>query len=212
MVPWDPWKGSPASRPRRAADRRPGADRGLGLGDAALPDRLRDRRGHRHRDRHGRRVLQRLHDRVVDRARLPVRLCADEPAAASRRVGAGAVIPIALASDTLSILTMEIVDNLIMVAIPGALHAGLGTSLFWGSLSFALAIAFVFAVPVNRWLIARGKGHAAVHATGIHRGPPPRSSGRSPPRRSFRLGGPDRGSDLVSRRARGRARPPAGCR
>ena len=84
-----------------------------------------------------------------------------------------AVVPIALASDTFSILTMEIVDNLVMVAIPGALHAGLGDLLFWGSLSFALAIAFVFAVPVNRWLIARGKGHAAVHATGVHGGPSP---------------------------------------
>ncbi len=88
-----------------------------------------------------------------------------------------AVIPIALASDTFSILTMEIVDNLVMVAIPGALHAGLGDLLFWGSLSFALAIAFVFAVPVNRWLIARGKGHAAVHATGVHGGPSPRVVG-----------------------------------
>lgn len=84
-----------------------------------------------------------------------------------------AVVPIALASDTFSILTMEIVDNLVMVAIPGALHAGLGDLLFWGSLSFALAIAFVFAVPVNGWLIARGKGHAAVHATGVHGGPSP---------------------------------------
>jgi len=84
----------------------------------------------------------------------------------------GAVIPIALAADTLSILTMEIVDNLVMVAIPGALHAGLGDLLFWGSLSFALAIAFLFAVPVNRWLIARGKGHVAVHETGVHGGPP----------------------------------------
>lgn len=83
-----------------------------------------------------------------------------------------AVIPIALASDTFSIAVMEVVDNLIMVAIPGALHAGLGDILFWGSLSFALSIAFLFAVPVNRWLIARGKGHAAVHETGIHGGPP----------------------------------------
>ena len=69
----------------------------------------------------------------------------------------------ALIGDTVSITTMEIVDNLIMVAIPGALHAGLGDLLFWGSLSFALAIAFVFAVPVNRRLIARGKGHAVLH-------------------------------------------------
>src|SRR3954465_1271760 len=84
-----------------------------------------------------------------------------------------AVVPIALASDTFSILTMEIVDNLILVAIPGALHAGLGDLLFWGSLSFSLSIAFLFAVPVNRWLIARGRGHVAVHETGIHGGPPP---------------------------------------
>lgn len=84
------------------------------------------------------------------------------------------VIPIALASDTLSIATMEIVDNLIMVVIPGAMDAGLGDVLFWGSLSFALAVAFVFAVPVNRILIGRGRGHAVVHETGVHGGPPPR--------------------------------------
>ena len=74
-----------------------------------------------------------------------------------------AVIPIALASDTLSIATMEIVDNTIVVAIPGAMNAGLGSLLFWGSLSFSLVVAGAFAVPVNRWLIARGKGHAVVH-------------------------------------------------
>jgi hypothetical protein len=76
----------------------------------------------------------------------------------------GAVIPIALASDTFSIAVMEIVDNAIVVAVPGAMEAGLGSLLFWGSLAFALAVAFVVAVPVNRWLIGRGKGHAAVHA------------------------------------------------
>jgi hypothetical protein len=86
----------------------------------------------------------------------------------------GAVIPIALASDTLSIGLMETVDNLIMVVVPGALHAGLGDILFWGSLSFALAVAGAAAFPLNRWLIARGKGHAAVHKTGIHGGPPVR--------------------------------------
>ena len=85
-----------------------------------------------------------------------------------------AVVPIALASDTLSIAVMEIVDNLILVLIPGAMEAGLGDIFFWGSLSFALAVAFVFAVPVNRYLLARGKGHAAVHETGIHGGPPTR--------------------------------------
>jgi hypothetical protein len=83
-----------------------------------------------------------------------------------------AVIPIALASDTLSIATMEVVDNAIMVVIPGAMEEGLDSLLFWGSLSFSLAVAGAFAVPVNRWLIARGKGHAAVHATGVHGGPP----------------------------------------
>lgn len=88
-----------------------------------------------------------------------------------------AVVPIALASDTLSIATMEVVDNLIMVAVPGAMDAGLDSLLFWGSLSFALAIAFVLTVPVNRWLLARGKGHTAVHETGIHGGPPTRLVG-----------------------------------
>jgi hypothetical protein len=83
-----------------------------------------------------------------------------------------AVLPIAFASDTVSIAVMELVDNAIVVAIPGALNAGLGTLLFWGSLAFALVVAGAVAVPVNRWLIARGKGHAAVHETGVHGGPP----------------------------------------
>ena len=89
----------------------------------------------------------------------------------------GAVIPIALASDTLSIAVMEIVDNAIMLAVPGALEAGLGDLLFWGSLSVALVVAGAFALPVNRWLIARGKGHAVVHETGVHGGPSPRLIG-----------------------------------
>jgi Domain of unknown function (DUF4396) len=84
----------------------------------------------------------------------------------------GAVIPIALASDTISIGIMEVVDNAILVAIPGAMDAGLGDVLFWGALAVALVIAGAFAFPANRWLIARGKGHAAVHETGIHGGPP----------------------------------------
>jgi Domain of unknown function (DUF4396) len=83
-----------------------------------------------------------------------------------------AVVPIALASDTLSIATMEIVDNTIILAIPGAMDAGLDSLLFWGGLAFALVVAGAFALPVNRWLIARGKGHVAVHETGIHGGPP----------------------------------------
>ena len=88
-----------------------------------------------------------------------------------------AVVPIAFASDTLSIAVMEIVDNAIMLLIPGAMEAGLTNELFWGSLSVALVIAGAFAYPVNRWLLARGKGHAAVHETGIHGGPSPRIVG-----------------------------------
>ncbi len=75
----------------------------------------------------------------------------------------GAILPLAFASDTLSITVMEIVDNLIIVAIPGAMDAGLGSLLFWGSLAFALAVAFIAAFPVNKYLISRGKGHAVVH-------------------------------------------------
>ena len=74
-----------------------------------------------------------------------------------------AVLPLAFASDTLSITVMEIVDNLVLLVIPGAMEAGLTSLLFWGSLAFALAVAFVAALPVNRYLIARGKGHAMVH-------------------------------------------------
>ena len=74
-----------------------------------------------------------------------------------------AVLPLALASDTLSIAVMEIVDNLVMVVVPGAMEAGLTSLLFWGSLAFALAVAFVVAYPVNRYLISRGRGHAVVH-------------------------------------------------
>jgi hypothetical protein len=73
------------------------------------------------------------------------------------------VVPLAFASDTLSISTMEIVDTLIIVLIPGAMAAGLGDPLFWGSLAVALLIAGAFAFPVNRWLLSRGKGHAVVH-------------------------------------------------
>jgi len=80
----------------------------------------------------------------------------------------GSVVPIAFASDTLSITTMEIVDNLIILTIPGAMDAGLDSLLFWGSLAVALLIAGAVALPVNRWLIARGKGHAVVHQAGVH--------------------------------------------
>jgi hypothetical protein len=88
-----------------------------------------------------------------------------------------AVIPIAFASDTLSIAVMEIVDNAIVSVVPGAMDAGLGDVLFWGSLSFALFVAGLCAYPVNRWLLQRGKGHTAVHETGIHGGPDPRVVG-----------------------------------
>jgi Domain of unknown function (DUF4396) len=76
----------------------------------------------------------------------------------------GTALGLAFASDTLSMTTMEIVDNAIMVVIPGAMDAGLGTALFWGSLIASLIVAGIAAFPVNRWLIAKGKGHALVHA------------------------------------------------
>jgi hypothetical protein len=70
---------------------------------------------------------------------------------------------LALASDTISISVMEIVDNLIVLAIPGAMAAGLVDLLFWGSLALSLGVAWLVAFPVNRWLIARGRGHAVIH-------------------------------------------------
>ena len=81
----------------------------------------------------------------------------------------GAVLKLALVADTVSILIMEIVDNAIMVLIPGAMDAGLDTILFWASLVIALLIAGAAAFPVNRWLISRGKGHAVVHAHHHHK-------------------------------------------
>ena len=79
-----------------------------------------------------------------------------------------AVAPIAFAADTFSITIMEIVDNAIILVIPGAMEAGLGDLLFWGSLAFALAVAWVAAFPVNRWLISKGRGHALVHEHHAH--------------------------------------------
>jgi Domain of unknown function (DUF4396) len=73
-------------------------------------------------------------------------------------------LPLAFASDTLSIGTMELLDTLIILIVPGAINAGLGEPLFWGSLAGALLVAFCAAFPVNRALIARGKGHAVIHA------------------------------------------------
>ena len=72
-------------------------------------------------------------------------------------------VRVALAADTVSILVMEIVDNGIVLAVPGAMEAGLTDALFWGALAFGLAVAFVVTVPVNHWMIGRGRGHAVVH-------------------------------------------------
>jgi len=73
-------------------------------------------------------------------------------------------LTVVLAADTLSILSMEIVDNAVMLIIPGAMEAGISTWLFWGALAFSLAVAFVVTLPINRAMIGRGKGHALVHA------------------------------------------------
>ncbi|HEX5129151.1 MAG TPA: DUF4396 domain-containing protein [Usitatibacter sp.] len=76
----------------------------------------------------------------------------------------GPAARLALAADTVSITVMEIVDNAVMLAIPGAMSAGPGSALFWLSLAISLVVAGAAAFPVNRWLIARGRGHAVVHA------------------------------------------------
>ena len=75
-----------------------------------------------------------------------------------------AALPIAFAADTISITVMEVVDNAVLVALPGVMEAGLGDVRFWAALAFALAVAFVVTVPINRWMIGRGKGHAVVHS------------------------------------------------
>jgi hypothetical protein len=75
---------------------------------------------------------------------------------------------VAFAADTVSITTMEIVDNAFILLVPGAIAAGLGDGLFWWSLALSLVIAFVLTVPVNRWLIARGRGHAVMHEHHAH--------------------------------------------
>ena len=74
-----------------------------------------------------------------------------------------AALGVALAADTVSIAVMEIVDNAVMLLVPGAMNAGLANWVFWAALAFSLAVAFVVTVPVNRWMIARGKGHAVMH-------------------------------------------------
>jgi hypothetical protein len=79
-----------------------------------------------------------------------------------------AAVRLALAADTASIALMEVIDNAIMWVIPGAMDAGLGTRLFWASLALSLVVAGIAAWPLNRWLIARGRGHAVVHAHHSH--------------------------------------------
>jgi Domain of unknown function (DUF4396) len=83
-------------------------------------------------------------------------------------VGFRRALGVAFASDTVSIATMEIVDNAFIVVVPGALAAGLADGLFWWSLAVSLVIAFFLTVPVNRWLISRGRGHAVVHELHAH--------------------------------------------
>jgi Domain of unknown function (DUF4396) len=77
-----------------------------------------------------------------------------------------AAVRTALAADTISIAVMEVTDNAIVLAIPGAMAAGLTDGLFWGALAFALFVAFLVALPINRWMIARGLGHASAHHHG----------------------------------------------
>lgn len=78
-------------------------------------------------------------------------------------VGLRQALKVALAADTVSIAVMELIDNVIMVKVPGAMEAGPASLLFWAALAFSLLVAFVLTVPVNRWLISRGRGHAVVH-------------------------------------------------
>ena len=84
------------------------------------------------------------------------------------RVGGGLPLRkaarIALAADTVSIAVMELTDNAVILAVPGAMDAGLGAALFWAALGFSLVVTFAVTLPLNRWLSSRGKGHAVVHA------------------------------------------------
>ncbi|MDP9794998.1 hypothetical protein J2S43_003510 [Catenuloplanes nepalensis] len=80
----------------------------------------------------------------------------------AQHLGLRAALSIALAADTISIAVMEVIDNAVMLVVPGAMDAGPVTLVFWASLAFALAVAFVLTVPINRWLIAHGRGHAVV--------------------------------------------------
>jgi membrane protein implicated in regulation of membrane protease activity len=86
----------------------------------------------------------------------------------SAGIGLRRAAGVTLASDTVSIATMEIVDNAFILLVPGAIAAGLAEGLFWWSLAVSLVVAFLLTVPVNRWLIARGRGHAVVHELHAH--------------------------------------------
>ena len=142
--------------------------------DDPLPHRLRDRRGARLRDRHGARLGRPGDDRAspIVLAFFFGYLLTSLPLLRSG-LSLREVVPIALAADTISIAIMEIVDNGVLLVYPGAMDAGLGDALFWWSLAFALAVAWVVTFPVNRWLISRGRGHAVVHAHHSRRSPPP---------------------------------------
>ncbi|GAA5164385.1 DUF4396 domain-containing protein [Pseudonocardia eucalypti] len=83
-------------------------------------------------------------------------------------VGLASALKVALAADTVSIAVMEILDNAVMVFVPGAMDAGLTSVLFWSALAFSLVLAFLLTTPVNRWMIGRGRGHAVVHAYHHH--------------------------------------------
>ncbi|HEX8628228.1 MAG TPA: DUF4396 domain-containing protein [Catenuloplanes sp.] len=74
-----------------------------------------------------------------------------------------AALKVALAADTISIAVMEVLDNAVMLSVPGAMEAGVSSVLFWGALAFSLLVAFVLTLPINRWMISRGRGHAVVH-------------------------------------------------
>lgn len=81
-------------------------------------------------------------------------------------VGFRRALSVALTADTVSIAVMEVVDNAVVLTVPGAMDAGLADALFWLSLAFSLLVAFALTVPVNHWMIGRGRGHAAVHDHG----------------------------------------------
>ena len=97
-------------------------------------------------------------------------------------------LPLAFASDSFSIAVMELVDNGVVLGVPGAMDAGLADPLFWGTLAFSLAVAFVFAFPLNRYLIDRGQGHAVVHAYHGHEGHGADAPALGSPRRLVALG------------------------